>query len=242
MPLSRNRSPAALRFIVVATGLFAAAASLRPASAQSFDSREARYQDELLICEQPTLARLDQQLATLYRQKIGNIAKEQQDAFHQHETHFLNARRQCRDDSHCIEQSYRNRIKELEDLVSADEQERLDSATASANRHSESPVRPRDRPSTRSERPVEPIGSSSATANPTGAAEPQLTEPEKPMRPAERHAKPSRTSAAATEAAPQPPATPSGATAEPTASNRQAAKSDAPAKPAIQWVDPPPAR
>jgi uncharacterized protein len=245
MPRSPNRPRAALRFIVVATGVFAAASLWPgPASAQSFDCREARDRDELLICEQPGLARLDQQLATLYRQKIGDIPKEQQDAFHQHETNFLNARRQCGEHYHCIEQSYRNRIKELEDLASEEERERSSNVTPSADAQSERPIRPRDHRSTRSEPPPEPSGSSSAAANPTEAAEPQSTERsdalKKASRPAEHHAKPNRATTT-TAADPQLSATPGGMTAEPAASDRQPAKSESP-KPTIRWVDPAPAR
>src|SRR5260370_28093317 len=116
------RSSAALRFTVIATGLLVAAASMRPApaSAQSFDCRNARYADEKLICREPGLAQLDQDLATRYRRQLGNLAKDRQDEFQHHEIFFLNARRRCGDNYGCIEQSYRNRIQELDNLVSAE--------------------------------------------------------------------------------------------------------------------------
>src|SRR5258707_37990 len=124
MPRSPNRPPAASRLIAVAICLLATAASLRPASAQSFDCREARNRDEVLICERPGLAQLDQQLSTLYRQKIGNLPKERQDEFRQHEAYFLHARRGCHENYHCIEQSDKNRIQELENFASEEERER----------------------------------------------------------------------------------------------------------------------
>src|SRR6266571_1067591 len=228
MPRSPNRPIAALRFIVAATGLFAATASLRPADAQSFDCREARYRDELRICERPGLAQLDQQLATLYRQKIGNIAKERQDEFQQHEAYFLRARRECREDSRCIEQSYRNRIQELENFASEEERERSSDATLSADRPSERPTRPREPRSSRSERPFEPSGSTNAAVpqtpqpefrshesaatgeatNPVWQSEPQSTErsdkSRKVARPVEQRVKPSHATAAAPAAVPPP--------------------------------------
>jgi len=265
MPRSSNTLPLASRFIVL-TGLFAAAAIWPgPAGAQSFDCREARDRDELLICDQPGLARLDQQLATLYRQKIGNLPKERQDEFRQHEDYFLHARRGCHENYHCIEQSYKNRIQELENFASEEERERSGGATPSSDQTSERPTLPRDRQSTRSVPPFEPSGSSNATApqreprsnegdasstaiNPAAAAEPQSTErgdaPRKVPRQSEHHTKPSRTatSASAAAAAAQPPATPSGTTAEHAAATRPPATNDDPAKPTIKWVDPAPAR
>jgi len=220
--------------MIVATGLLAAAAALRPdpARAQSFDCRHARHQDEMVICHEPALAHLDQQLATLYRAQIAKIPKERQDAFQQHEALFLRARQKCQEDARCIEQSYRNRIKELEGFLSEARQEEQDSTTPSAEGQRERPLRQRDHRTTRSERPPEPSGSSSAsapriqsrpesdTAGIAAAPEPQSTEaPRKAAGTSEHRSKPSRATAAAT-----PPT------------------NDAPAKPTIQWVDPPPVR
>jgi len=236
MPRLPNRLSAGLRLIIgVATGLVAAAAS---ASAQSFDCREARHRDEMLICREPDLAHLDQQLATLYREQFGKVPRERQDEFQRHESLFLHARRKCSEDYRCIEQSYRNRIKELEDFLSEAQREETTSTTPSADANSERPVEPREPRSTRSERPPEPSGSSNPAAsqaqsrpesdmtgigvNPAGAAEPQWIEaPRKATGTSEHRSKPTRTTAAAT---PAPPT------------------NDAPAKPTIQWVDPPPAR
>ena len=231
----------------------------------------------MLICREPDLAHLDQQLATLYREQFGKVPRERQDEFQRHESLFLHARRKCSEDYRCIEQSYRNRIKELEDFLSEAQREETTSTPPSADANSERPVEPRDRRSTRSERPPEPSGSSnpaasqvqsrpeseatgiaanppggpepqsieapkkaaaehrskprratgesdatSIAANPAGTAEPQWTEaPRKATGTSEHRSKPTRTTAAAT---PAPPT------------------NDAPAKPTIQWVDPPPAR
>jgi uncharacterized protein len=242
-----------LHLIVVAAGICAAAAILRPdpANAQSFDCRQVRNQDEMLICREPDLARLDQQLATLYREQLGKIPKERQDDFQRHENHFLNARRRCGEHHSCIEQSYRNRIKELEDFVS--EAQREEHGVAAPDLGSE----PRDRPSTRSERPVEPSGSSSATApatspqepraegeiggaagNPAALPEPQLTEtPHKTTGKPEHRIRHSRD----TDSAP-PSASASGSSTEQPAPDRQATTNDALEKPTIKWVDSAPTR
>jgi uncharacterized protein len=219
MPHAPNRPPARLHFIAVAAGLCAAAAILRPdpANAQSFDCRQARHPDEMLICREPELAQLDQQLATLYREQIGKIPKERQDDFQQHETLFLNARHRCRDDYRCIEQSYRNRINELEGFLSEARREETSGATAPADIEAERSTSPRGHWSSRSE--LEASGSADAAAT------------------SEHRAKPGRTTAAA----PQPRDASSGSTTEP-AAERAPATNDAPAKPSIRWVDPPPAR
>src|SRR5260370_31967430 len=94
-----------------------------PAGAQSFDCRTARTTDEQTICQDPELARLDQQLATLYHRDIGNLAEEQREQFQRHETYFLNARRRCGENSHCLGASYRNRINELQGLLTNRESE-----------------------------------------------------------------------------------------------------------------------
>lgn len=101
-----------------AVGLLAAAAlAPRQASAQSFDCRAAHYPDEIAICRDSDLARLDQRLATAYRRDIGALPPERRDEFQRHEIYFLNARHRCGTDRQCIAQSYGNRIHELENLM-----------------------------------------------------------------------------------------------------------------------------
>src|SRR5207302_4807440 len=107
------------------------ALSAMPAGAQGFDCRAARLPDEQTICQDPELAKLDQQLATVYRRDGGNLAEEQRDQFQRHETYFLNARRRCGDNSHCIGTSYRNRINELQGLLANRENDESGSAASS---------------------------------------------------------------------------------------------------------------
>ena len=109
------------------------------------------FRDEMLICREPDLAHLDQQLATLYREQFGKVPRERQDEFQRHESLFLHARRKCSEDYRCIDQSYRNRIKELEDFLSEAQREETTGTAPSADANSERPVESRDRRSTRSE-------------------------------------------------------------------------------------------
>jgi len=79
------------------------------ASGQSFDCRSARAADEVTICHEPGLGKLDQDLAALRRQR----QKADRDDVEDNEIAFLNARHRCGENRGCIEESYRNRIQEL---------------------------------------------------------------------------------------------------------------------------------
>ena len=120
MPRSVTRLP--LSCVGFASASLALALCLwpEPASAQSFNCQMARSADEAMICDEPGLARLDAELGTLYRTEFGRLDKDQREAFQQHETLFLNARRRCAVNYRCIEQSYHNRIRELQDMLSND--------------------------------------------------------------------------------------------------------------------------
>jgi uncharacterized protein/TRAP-type uncharacterized transport system substrate-binding protein len=91
------------------------------ASGQSFDCRSAPAADEVTICHEPGLAKLDQDLAGLRRQR----QKADRDDVEDNEIAFLNARHRCGEDRGCIEQSYRNRIQELARFFSEQRHERL---------------------------------------------------------------------------------------------------------------------
>lgn len=254
MPSSPNCPPVRLRFIVAATGLLAAIVVLRPgpALAQSFDCRDASYRDEALICQEPDLARLDQQLATLYREQIGKVSKDQQDEFQRHEALFLHRRHECREHYRCIEQSYRNRIRELEDLLSEAPREGSSSAADTRPVDASDPHVPqadqRSRESDAVNAAVSPPGppEPNAAGSPPGPPEPQSIErsqePRIAVRTSAHHTKRSHATAAAATADPEHPATPSGAAPEHVAADRPPAPNDAPAKPTIKWVDPAPLR
>ena len=98
------------RAFIFAAALILAAILIRSglASGQSFDCRTARAADEVMICREPGLAKFDQDLAALRRQRL----KAKRDDVEDNESAFLNARRRCGENRGCIEQSYRNRMQE----------------------------------------------------------------------------------------------------------------------------------
>lgn len=94
------------RLIAVAAFLLPAAA----AEAQAFNCRYARYADEITICQDPLLSRLDERMSRLFyrlRDRVGGARLDpDQDS-------WLRARRACGRDAACIEGAYRLRIREL---------------------------------------------------------------------------------------------------------------------------------
>src|SRR5947209_6050728 len=115
MPQPPNRMPKAGCLSALTTGVFIAATLIGAGAAdgQSFDCRNARSTDEMTICQESGLAKLDQELAALQRQRKEKRHKAERDEVGDNETAFLNARRRCGENHACIEQSYRNRIQEL---------------------------------------------------------------------------------------------------------------------------------
>ena len=88
-----------------------------PAGAQSFDCQNARTPDEKTICQDPRLGQLDQELASVYRRGVGKLPKAVRKEIEENETLFVKARRRCAQDRNCIEQSYRNRIEEIQGAI-----------------------------------------------------------------------------------------------------------------------------
>jgi len=121
---------------ILATGLFVATTLIGAGAAdgQSFDCRHARSADEVTICQEAGLAKLDQDLASLQRQRKEKRHKAERDPVDDNETAFLNARRRCGENHACIAQSYRNRIQELSQSLSEEGREPPSRASASAKR------------------------------------------------------------------------------------------------------------
>src|SRR5215204_3066635 len=149
MTRSAKRGPAGLGPVLWMAALLAASASLWPdmAGAQSFDCRNARSPDELMVCRDPGLARLDQELATLQRSETDKLPKEARPGFDENAALFQNARRRCGESYRCLEQSYRNRIKEFQDLTSgrgddAKSGTTAGSSTRRSSRTAETPTAP----------------------------------------------------------------------------------------------------
>src|SRR5438874_7966514 len=108
-PILPSKYAATGRVFVFTASLILAATGSGSANGQSFDCRTARTADEVTICHEPGLAKLDQDLDALRRQRHEANHNDVQD----NEIAFLNARRRCDENRGCIEQSYRNRIQEL---------------------------------------------------------------------------------------------------------------------------------
>jgi len=95
-----------------------------PASGQSFDCRNARYTDEKTICRESRLGELDKELSAAYDKAGGKLSKQQREDFEKNETAFVNARHRCGEHQGCIEQSYRNRLRELQSALPDDASDR----------------------------------------------------------------------------------------------------------------------
>src|SRR6266404_3752618 len=145
------------------------------ASGQSFDCRTARAADEVTICHEPGLAKLDQDLTALRRQR----QKAKRDDVEDNEIAFLNARRRCGDNRGCIEQSYRNRIQELARSLSEQGHERLGRAN---EKRVERQLDGRDSQHSGLESPQRPINSVSASqsTNPGSHTAPAETNRNRP--------------------------------------------------------------
>lgn len=217
-------------------GLFVAAASLWPATAaaQSFDCRSARSPNELVICREPGLARLDQQLAALQRSEIGKLPNEDRQAFEDHGVLFLNARRRCGESRRCIEQSYINRIKEFQEFLAASQPDEAKSGT-SPEPSSERQTSRRTRSTDASRQPeaggttTGPVRSSDVAVQvePSPPSTPKASADTAPKRRAKRDSTSRAAAAAQSEARPTRAASTEGSGGS---------------APTIQWVNPPPAR
>jgi uncharacterized protein len=133
MPGLPDQTVKPLRLFASTVGLFLVTVlpSTGPASAQSFDCQKAFYSDEKTICQDSSLGKLDQQLASVYGRRMAKMQKEQRKEIEENETLFVQARRRCGQDRKCIEQSYRNRIEEIEGASLEDNRGRPDRARAS---------------------------------------------------------------------------------------------------------------
>jgi uncharacterized protein len=100
-------------FAAFAAGL----AWTKDANTQSFNCNHARHTDERTICREPALRQLDQELASVYRRLIIRLSKSGREQLDREEEKFVVARRRCGNRTACIEQSYRKRIQELEEML-----------------------------------------------------------------------------------------------------------------------------
>jgi uncharacterized protein len=87
--------------------------SAMPLAAQSFNCNLASKPDEVLICQRPQLAALDEQMSSLYfhlRNRLAGAALARLDA---EQTAWLRQRYGCGRDGGCIRALYEQRIAEL---------------------------------------------------------------------------------------------------------------------------------
>ncbi|TMJ63210.1 MAG: hypothetical protein E6G81_00010 [Alphaproteobacteria bacterium] len=152
-PLSRYLLPVALVALMTAAWVGAP-----PVAGQSFDCRNARYADEKAICHESRLGDLDRELSATYDKAGKKLSKQEREAFESNETAFVNARHRCGENQGCIEQSYRNRLQELQALLpdaAPDRSERRAGSTKRSDRQKASTAdreKPDARTTTESER------------------------------------------------------------------------------------------
>ena len=88
--------------------------SVMPLAAQSFNCRLASKPDEILICQNPQLGALDQQMSSLYfriRNRLAGAARSRLEA---DQVAWLQQRYGCGRDAGCIRSLYERRIAQLE--------------------------------------------------------------------------------------------------------------------------------
>jgi uncharacterized protein len=98
--------------------LFAALAALsfpQPADAQSFNCRFARSADEVVICRDERLSRLDERMSSLFFRVREDLGRRGARDLEEDQERFLRRRARCGPNPDCIEDAYRRRIDELRD-------------------------------------------------------------------------------------------------------------------------------
>jgi uncharacterized protein len=83
------------------------------ARAQSFNCRYAKTADEVLICQDPRLAQLDEQLSSIFSRLRNSLPAGERVLLDTGERRWLRARMSCGRDAACIAALYRQRIRQL---------------------------------------------------------------------------------------------------------------------------------
>ena len=81
--------------------------------AQSFNCRYARQADEIAICDDPELSRLDERMSRLFFEVRDAVGGRERAGLDADQAEWLESRRACRRNADCIEDAYRQRIREL---------------------------------------------------------------------------------------------------------------------------------
>jgi uncharacterized protein len=103
----------ALLFLTALT-LFSLA---QPAQAQSFNCRFARTADEVAICRDERLSRLDERMSSLFFRVRDDLGRRGVRDLEEDQNRFLRRRARCGLNPGCIEDIYRRRINELRDYI-----------------------------------------------------------------------------------------------------------------------------
>lgn len=87
-----------------------------PPGNPSFDCERARAQSEYAVCANPSLAALDRTMSQQYRSAVANAGAEQSRLLAETRNRFLAFRNRCGSDD-CIAQTYRGRMREIDDIM-----------------------------------------------------------------------------------------------------------------------------
>src|SRR5262245_56419994 len=93
--------------------LLAAAFPPMYATAQSFNCSLATSADEVLICQDSGLSKLDERLAGRYFELRNSLADADRRDLERKQGEWLKIRRSCGRDRACVEQAYLSRIDQL---------------------------------------------------------------------------------------------------------------------------------
>ena len=83
------------------------------AHAQSFSCRSAKTPDEIAICQNRVLSKLDEQMVTLFLARRAALSESQQALLTAQQQLWLRERMICAADVSCIENAYSKRISQL---------------------------------------------------------------------------------------------------------------------------------
>lgn len=85
----------------------------QPVQAQSFNCAIVRGADEIAVCRNPRLSRLDEQANFLYRRLRNELGPRGANRLTHDRNLWLQHRARCGANPYCLEQVYRSRIDEL---------------------------------------------------------------------------------------------------------------------------------
>ena len=104
----------------VATAAPVPAQSVRATANPSFSCARARTRGEDLVCADPGLAAIDRQMAAQYRDAYSAASPDAQDELRTSAHRFYGFRDNC-PDARCIASGYRQRIREIDDIMAREE-------------------------------------------------------------------------------------------------------------------------